>query len=151
VLAIDDDADAVEAAAANAQRNELTNMRVERGNSFDRLREFEAAGERFDIVVLDPPALAKRGGPQGLSAATRAYKELVLRGARLTRPGGLLVACSCSGRVTRKNWDDVCADAIADAGRAAHVLSRAGAGRDHPELVGVPETSHLKVWTFRVL
>jgi len=151
VLAIDDDAEAVEAAAANVRRNELANLRVERGNSFDRLREFEAAGERFDVVVIDPPALAKRGGPQGLGAATRAYKELVLRGARLTRPGGLLVACSCSGRITRKNWDDVCADALADAGRAAHVLSRAGAGRDHPELFGVPETAHLKVWTFRVL
>jgi 23S rRNA (cytosine1962-C5)-methyltransferase len=151
VLAIDDDAGAAEAAAANARRNELANLRVERGNSFDRLREFEASGERFDVVVLDPPALAKRGGPQGMGAATRAYKELVLRGARLTRPGGLLVACSCSGRMTRPHWDDVCADAIADAGRVAHVLSRAGAGRDHPELFGVPETAHLKVWTFRML
>ncbi|HMF39844.1 MAG TPA: methyltransferase domain-containing protein [Polyangia bacterium] len=151
VLAIDDDAEAVEAATANARRNELANLHVERGNAFDRLRDFEARGERFDVVVLDPPALAKRGGPQGLGAATRAYKELVLRGARITRPGGLLVACSCSGRVTRAHWDDVCADALADAGRPAHALSRAGAGRDHPELFGVPETAHLKVWTFRVL
>jgi 23S rRNA (cytosine1962-C5)-methyltransferase len=150
VLAIDEDGDAAERAAANATHNELANMRVERGNAFDLLRAFEGRGERFDVVVLDPPALAKRGGPQALGAATRGYKELVLRGARLTRPGGLLVACSCSGRVTRKHWDDVCADAIADAGRAAHVLDRAGAGRDHPELAGVPETAHLKVWTFRV-
>jgi 23S rRNA (cytosine1962-C5)-methyltransferase len=150
VLAIDEDATAAERAAANARRNELANMRVERGNAFDLLRAFEGRGERFDVVVVDPPALAKRGGPQGLTAAARAYKELVLRGARLTRPGGLLVACSCSGRVTRAHWDDICADAIADAGRSAHVLSRAGAGRDHPELLGVPETSHLKVWTFRI-
>ena len=151
VLAIDEDATAAERAAANARRNELSNMRVERGNAFDLLRAFEGRGERFDVVVIDPPALAKRGGPQGLVAAARAYKELVLRGARLTRAGGLLVACSCSGRVTRQHWDEICADAIADAGRSAHVLSRAGAGRDHPELFGVPETSHLKVWTFRVL
>ena len=53
--------------------------------------------------------------------------------------------------MTRAHWDEICADALADAGRAAHVLSRAGAGRDHPELVGVPETGHLKVWTFRML
>jgi len=151
VLAIDEDAAAAERAAANARRNELANMRVERGNAFDLLRAFEGRGERFDVVVLDPPALAKRGGPQGLVTAARAYKELVLRGARLTRAGGLLVACSCSGRVTRAHWDEICADAIADAGRNAHVLSRAGAGRDHPELLGVPETSHLKVWTFRIL
>ena len=151
VLAIDEDAAAAERAAANARRNELANMRVERGNAFDLLRAFEGRGERFDVVVVDPPALAKRGGPQGLVTAARAYKELVLRGARLTRPGGLMVACSCSGRVTRAHWDEICAEAIADAGRSAHVLSRAGAGRDHPELFGVPETSHLKVWTFRML
>jgi len=151
VLAIDEDADAAARASANARRNELANLRVERGNAFDLLRAFEGRGERFDVVVLDPPALAKRGGPQGLTAAARAYKELVLRGARLTRAGGLLVACSCSGRVTRAHWDEICADAIADAGRTAQVLSRAGAGRDHPELFGVPETAHLKVWAFRVL
>jgi 23S rRNA (cytosine1962-C5)-methyltransferase len=151
VLAIDEDAAAADRAAANARRNELANMRVERGNAFDLLRAFEGRGERFDVVVVDPPALAKRGGPQGLVTAARAYKELVLRGARLTRAGGLLVACSCSGRVTRAHWDEICAEAIADAGRNAHVLSRAGAGRDHPELFGVPETSHLKVWTFRML
>ena len=151
VLAIDEDAAAADHAAANARRNELANMRVERGNAFDLLRAFEGRGERFDVVVVDPPALAKRGGPQGLVTAARAYKELVLRGARLTRAGGLLVACSCSGRVTRAHWDEICAEAIADAGRNAHVLSRAGAGRDHPELFGVPETSHLKVWTFRML
>jgi len=151
VLAVDDDVTAVERATENARRNELGNMRVERANSFDLLRELEAGGERFDVVVLDPPALAKRGGPQGLAAAARGYKELVLRGARLTRPGGLLVACSCSGRMTRAKWDEICADAIGDAGRNAHVLSRAGAGRDHPELAGVPETAHLKVWTFRML
>jgi 23S rRNA (cytosine1962-C5)-methyltransferase len=150
VLATDEDEVAVERATANALRNELTNMRVERANAFDLLRALESGGERFDVVVLDPPALAKRRGPQGLAAATRAYKELVLRGARLTRPGGLLVACSCSGQVSRAHWDKVCADGIADAGRTAHVLGRAGAGRDHPELVGVPETAHLKVWSFRM-
>ena len=66
VLAIDENADAAERAAANARRNELANMRVERGNAFDLLRAFEGRGERFDVVVVDPPALAKRGGPQGL-------------------------------------------------------------------------------------
>src|SRR5580698_4546159 len=124
---------------------------VARANSFDLLRALEARGERFDVVVIDPPALAKRGGDAALATAARAYKELVLRGARLTRPGGLLCACSCSGRVNRAHWEEICTDALADAGRAAHLLSRAGAGRDHPELAGVPETGHLKAWTYRIL
>ena len=86
-----------------------------------------------------------------LGAADRAYKELFLRGARLTAPGGLLVLCSCSGRVSRGHFDELVADALADAGRGAQILAREGAGRDHPELVGVPETGHLKCWVLRVL
>ncbi len=151
VLALDENPAAVERAAANARRNGLANMTVERANAFDRLRALEAARELFDVVVIDPPALAKRGGAAGLGAATRAYKELILRGARLCRTGGLLVACSCSGRMSRTLWEETCADALFDAGRAALVLSRAGAGRDHPELAGVPETGHLKAWTYRLL
>ena len=151
VVAVDESEAAVARATANARRNDLPNLKVQRANSFDLLRTFEAAGERFDVVVIDPPALAKRGGEAALATAARAYKELILRGARLTRAGGLLCACSCSGRVTRAHWEEICTDALADAGRAAHVLSRAGAGRDHPELAGVPETGHLKVWTYRIL
>lgn len=151
VLALDENPAAVERAAANARRNGLAKMRVERANAFDRLRALEAAREQFDVVVVDPPALAKRGGPAGLGTATRAYKELILRGARLCRPGGLLVACSCSGRMSRALWDQSCGEALFDAGRAAIVLNRAGAGRDHPELAGVPETGHLKAWMLRML
>jgi 23S rRNA (cytosine1962-C5)-methyltransferase len=151
VRALDENPEAVARASANARRNGLANLSVERGNAFDVLRALEGQREQFDVVVLDPPALAKRGGAGALVTAARAYKELILRGARLTRPGGLLCACSCSGRVTRVHWEEICTDALADAGRSAHVLSRVGAGRDHPELAGVPETGHLKVWTFRVL
>jgi len=151
VLAVDESDAAVARATANARRNGLANLKVERANSFDLLRALESRGELFDVVVIDPPALAKRGGDAALATAARAYKELLLRGARLTRPGGLLCACSCSGRVTRTHWEEICTDALADAGRAAHILSRAGAGRDHPELAGVPETGHLKAWTYRIL
>jgi 23S rRNA (cytosine1962-C5)-methyltransferase len=154
VLATDEDQTAVARATENARRNGLANLEVRRANAFDLLRDLEGRGEAFDVVVLDPPALAKRGGgavAAALAAADRAYKELILRGARLTRPGGLLVACSCSGRVTRAHWDDLVAEGLADAGRSAQVLARNGAGADHPELVGVPETSHLKTWILRVL
>jgi 23S rRNA (cytosine1962-C5)-methyltransferase len=155
VLATDEDADAATRASENARRNGLANLEVRRANAFDLLRELEARRELFDVVVLDPPALAKRGGSANagaaLAAADRAYKELILRGARLTRPGGLLVACSCSGRVTRGHWDELVAQSLADAGRAAQILARNGASADHPELVGVPETGHLKTWILRVL
>ena len=156
VLATDEAAPAVARARANAARNGLQRMEVRQANAFDLLRTLEGEGARFDVVGVDPPALAKRGGGTGraaeaaLAAADRAYKELFLRGARLTEPGGLLVACSCSGRITRAHFEELVTAALADAGRTAQVLARHGAGRDHPELVGVPETGHLKCWVLRV-
>jgi 23S rRNA (cytosine1962-C5)-methyltransferase len=158
-LATDESATAIARATANAQRNGLANVTVQQANAFDLVRTLEGEGRRFDVVVLDPPALAKRGASgegaraldAAMTAADRAYKELFLRGARLTEPGGLLVACSCSGRVSRAHFDELVTDALADAGRTAHVLARLGAGRDHPEVVGVPETGHLKCWILRVL
>ena len=149
VQANDEDARAVERTRANATLNGLDNLRVTQGNAFDLLRQLESEGKSFDVVVVDPPALAKRKSEAG--AAERAYKELVLRGFRLTKPGGLAVACSCSGRMSRDRWDEIVAEAAADAGKRVQVLARLGAGRDHPELLGVPETGHLKCWITRVL
>jgi 23S rRNA (cytosine1962-C5)-methyltransferase len=149
VLATDEDANAASRTRVNAERNGLSNMEARQANAFDLLRSLEAGRERFDVVVLDPPAFAKRKG--GDAAADRAYKEVMLRGLRLTVPGGLAVLCSCSGRVSRDHFDELVAEAAADSGRLVQVLDRRGAGRDHPELVGVPETGHLKVWVLRVL
>jgi len=147
VLALDQDPASVELAAANARRNGLGNVELRRDNAFDALRRFEAAGERFDVVVVDPPALAKR--KSDLAAALRAYKELILRGLRVTRPEGLTVVCSCSGRVSRGEFEAVVTDAVADSGRPAQILARLGAGLDHPERVGLPSTGHLKCWILR--
>jgi 23S rRNA (cytosine1962-C5)-methyltransferase len=148
VLATDEDSQAVERTRANAVRNGLANLEVRQANAFDLLRSLEAAVQKFDVVVLDPPAFAKRKG--GDLAAERAYREVILRGLRLAAPGGLVVACSCSGRVSREMFDGYVASAAADSGRQVQVLARMGAGRDHPELVGVPETGHLKCWVLRV-
>jgi 23S rRNA (cytosine1962-C5)-methyltransferase len=149
VLANDEDAQAATRAKGNAERNRLANLTVRQSNAFDLLRSLEAGGERFDVVVLDPPAFAKR--KSGDTAADRAYREIILRGLRLAASDGLLAACSCSGRVSREHFDDLVAKAAADSGRSVQILARMGAGRDHPELVGVPETGHLKCWILRVL
>jgi 23S rRNA (cytosine1962-C5)-methyltransferase len=149
VLATDEDAQAVARAQANAARNQLPNLEVRQANAFELLRTLEADKQRFDVVVLDPPALAKRQA--GDHAALRAYQEIVLRGLRLTGPGGLAVACSCSGRVSRAQFDELASAAAAQSGRSIQILERRGAGRDHPELAGVPETGHLKCWILRVL
>jgi 23S rRNA (cytosine1962-C5)-methyltransferase len=149
VLAIDERAEAVERARANAGRNGLAQVTVEQGNAFDRLRSLESEGRQFDVVVIDPPALAKR--KSAVRGAERAYKELNLRGIRLTRPGGILVTCSCSGKMTPSLFGEVLEAAARDCGRSLQILERRGAGRDHPPLLGVPETDYLKCWFLRVL
>ena len=149
VLANDEDTQAAARSKANADRNQLANLTVRQSNAFDLLRSLEGDGERFDVVVLDPPAFAKR--KSGDTAADRAYREIILRGLRLAAPNGLVVPCSCSGRVSRDHFDLLVAQAAADSGRSMQVLARMGAGRDHPELVGVPETGHLKCWILRAV
>ena len=149
VLALDEAAPAVERARQNAARNSLPQVHVEAGNAFDRLRALEGEGRSFDVVVIDPPALAKRKSAFG--AADRAYKELNLRALRLARAGGIVVTCSCSGKLSPEGFGAIVAEAARDAGRTVQLLERRGAGRDHPPLLGVPETEYLKCWILRVL
>ena len=148
VIAVDESAVAVERARANAARNQL-NVSFVQANAFDELRRLEAAREIFDVVILDPPALAKRSGP--LAAAERAYHELNLRALRLLRPEGILVSCSCSARMTPELFADMLASAAADARRTVQILEQRGAGRDHPERAGVPATAYLKCWVIRAI
>ncbi|HZI03398.1 MAG TPA: RsmD family RNA methyltransferase, partial [Archangium sp.] len=149
VLAVEQDPKASERARANAARNGRTNVTVENANAFDVLRRFSESGRRFDTVVVDPPGLAKRR--EGLATALRAYHELNLRALKCLRPEGLLVTCSCSGKLTREAFEEMVLSAAADAKRPVQILERRGAGLDHPVLGGLPETEYLKAFFVRVL
>ena len=157
VTACDEDPDAVGRAKNNAALNGKSAAEVDFrvANAFDLLRLLESSGARFEAVVIDPPALAKRGrhGDQKArdSAWERAYKELNLRAMRLVAPGGLLCSCSCSGRVSAAEFEAIVDSAARDAGRTVQVLERRGAGRDHPALLGWPESEYLKCWLLRVI
>src|SRR6185369_9096377 len=94
VLGIDISDEAVAAASRNAALNEASNVTFRAANVFDALREMESAGERFDTIVLDPPAFAKNRA--SVNAAARGYKEINLRAIKLLNPGGVLVSCTCS-------------------------------------------------------
>jgi 23S rRNA (cytosine1962-C5)-methyltransferase len=144
VTAVDQDPAAVKRTNENAARNGLRNVEARAANAVEALRGFDKEGRKFDTVVLDPPAFAKR--KEGLEGALRAYREINYRAVRLLKPGGLLVTCSCSGRVTPELFGEVVAWASQEAKRPLQLLERRGAGRDHPSLVGVPETEYLKAW-----
>ena len=144
VLAVDQDAAAIARTRQNASRNGLGNVEVRAANAVEQLRALDKEGRKFDVVVLDPPAFAKRR--EGVAGALRAYKEINYRGVRLLAPGGVLITCSCSGKVTPQMFGEVIEWASQEAKRPLQILERRGAARDHPSLVGVPETDYLKCW-----
>lgn len=149
VLAVEQDEVAAGRARANAAANGLAHVEVQCANAFDVLRELEKAGRTFDTVVVDPPGLAKR--KEGLGTALRAYHELNLRALKLLKPDGLLVSCSCSGKLDREGFEAMVLGAVRDAKRQVQILERRGAGIDHPVLAGLPESEYLKAWFLRVL
>jgi 23S rRNA (cytosine1962-C5)-methyltransferase len=147
-IAIDISADAVARIRANAARNGLTiDARV--GNVFDDLRGFERLGERFDTIVLDPPAFAK--SKAALDKAASGYKEINLRALKLLNPGGTLVTCSCSYNVSEAAFAEIVYSASVDAQVQVTVLEKRMQGRDHPVLMTVPETFYLKCFILRKL
>jgi 23S rRNA (cytosine1962-C5)-methyltransferase len=105
--------------------------------------------QRFDIVVIDPPAFARQ--KNNLEAALRGYKELNLRAIKILNPGGYLVTCSCSFHVREADLLELVASAALDAHRTAVVVERRMQSRDHPVLLTVPETHYLKCLILRVL
>ena len=112
------------------------------------LRRLEAEGERFDLVIVDPPAFAP--GKHAVEAAYRGYKEVNLRAMRILTPAGILVTCSCSYHMRPEVFIAMLADAAADAGREARLVELRTQARDHPILLGVEETHYLKCAIVRV-
>ncbi len=142
VTAVDSSADALERGRENARLNGLANITWREANTFDFLRELERRAERFDAIVLDPPAFAKTKA--SVPKALGGYKEINLRAMRLLAPGGVLFTCSCSYHVHREQFSAMLAAAGRDSGRRLQVLTLTGASGDHPELLNVPETAYLK-------
>jgi 23S rRNA (cytosine1962-C5)-methyltransferase len=149
VTAVDVSEPVIESARRNAELNGVTNVEFVAANAFDLLRDYDDAGERFDMIVLDPPAFAKNRG--AVEAALRGYKEINLRALRLLNPGGVLITCSCSYHVGEELFLDMLAEAARDAGRAVQIVEKRAQSRDHPILLTVPETYYLKCVVARVM
>jgi 23S rRNA (cytosine1962-C5)-methyltransferase len=151
VTGIDASRASLEVAEKNlkANRSRLT-AQVEwvEGDAFQILRDWSDAGEKFDAIVLDPPAFAK--SLRAVEGALRGYKELNLRALKMLRPGGLLVTCSCSHHVGWAELEASVASAAADAHRRVRLLERRGAALDHPVVLNLPETEYLKCLVLEV-
>jgi len=111
-------------------------------NVFDALREMEAGGETFETIVLDPPAFAKNRA--SVRAAVRGYKEINLRALKLLKAGGHLITCTCSYHMSEEMFASILMEAAQDARRRVQLVEKRMQSRDHPVLLGVPETYYLK-------
>ena len=145
--AIDISADAVTRIRANAERNGVPHLEAREANVFDELRRLERAGARYDTIVLDPPAFAKNKA--SIPNARTGYKEINLRAMRLLSPGGYLVTCSCSYHVNEEMFAEMLHEASVDSHTPIALVEKRMQGRDHPVLVGVPETYYLKCFILR--
>jgi 23S rRNA (cytosine1962-C5)-methyltransferase len=142
VLALDASAEALERGAANASLNGLGNIEWRVADVFESLREFERSRERFNAIVLDPPAFAK--SKASVPAALRGYREINLRAMRILAPGGVLLTASCSFHVRLPQFLGMLAEAAGDSGRRIVLDRTLGQGEDHPEVLTIPETGYLK-------
>jgi 23S rRNA (cytosine1962-C5)-methyltransferase len=144
VLSIDSSGPALAIAAENVARNQLPAERAEwmEADVFQALRQLRDRGQRFDLIVLDPPKFAPTA--HHAEKATRAYKDINLLGFKLLKPGGHLMTYSCSGGVSADLFQKVVAGAALDAGVDAQILRRLGPGVDHPVSVHFPEGDYLK-------
>ena len=149
MTALDISEDAVAMLARNAARNGLSNVQVRTTNVFDELRTLDRMGEQFDAVVLDPPAFAK--SKAAIPKALSGYKEINLRALKLLKPGGFLITCSCSYHVNESAFAEIIFDAALDARVDMSVVEKRMQGRDHPVVLGMPETYYLKCFILRKL
>lgn len=149
VTGVDISEHACACALENARLNGVEDrVRFECANAFDYLRAHQTAKEQYDVVILDPPAFTKtRSAVEG---ALRGYKEINLRGMKLTRDGGFFITCSCSQHVTPDLFRGMLLDAQKDAHVQLRQIEWRTQGRDHPILLASPETQYLKCALFQV-
>jgi len=143
VLAVDDSSAALETLRENARLNGVDAIVTARqGNCFEVLRELDSGGERFGLIILDPPAFVK--SKSHLKAGLSGYREINLTAMRLLAPDGLLLTCSCSQNLSVEAFQSVLRLAARDAGRRFRVRQSLGQAADHPILQAMPETEYLK-------
>ena len=133
----------------NAELNGITNIKTEQADVFELLREKKKAGEKYDLVVLDPPAFCKSAGE--VKDAYRGYKDINVLGIKLVEKGGYLATCSCSHYMTLPLFERMLSEAAKESGRRVRVLEMRTQAPDHPALLNEEETQYLKFFILQVL
>jgi 23S rRNA (cytosine1962-C5)-methyltransferase len=149
VLGLDSSESALALAKANAELNGVADRcHWQRSDVRPALESMAGQGTTFDAVILDPPRMARTRG--GTDRAVHGYLKLNQLGVRVLKSGGILVTCSCSGLVTRAEFQEMLGDVARSTGRDIQILENLGQPADHPVSVTCPETEYLKVMICRV-
>lgn len=148
VVGVDASEGALSSAAQNADAAGLR-IRWQEGNVFDVLKEAESKGEKQDLIVLDPPSFTKT--KQSVNDALRGYKEIHLRALKMLEPGGILATFSCSHHISTGEFYNMIGDAAVDARRKLRLVESYRQRRDHPIILGMPETEYLRGYAFEVV
>jgi len=149
VLGLDYSDSAIRLAEKNADRNNLTEQtEFRKADAFDELQVLASAREKFGVILLDPPSLAR--SRKGRHGAERGYLHLNRLAMGLLSPGGILVTCSCSHHVSLERFREILGTAAGQARKQVKILGIGGQPEDHPSLLGVPETDYLKCFILRV-
>ena len=150
VTSVDISPEAVELVKKNIALNGFEGkMKAVCADVFDLLKQYEEQGEKFDVIILDPPAFTKSA--KSIQKAYSGYKEINLRAMRLLREGGILVTCSCSYFFDSNSFYSMLTHAATDSHRRVQILEKRGAGADHPVLLGYTRSEYLKCAITRVL
>ena len=150
VVSVDISPEAVEMVNRNVALNGAeSKMKAVCADVFDLLKKYESDGEKFDVIILDPPAFTKSA--KMIEKAYGGYKEINLRAMRLLNEGGILVTCSCSHFMEMQMFCDMLMHAAADSHKRVQILEKRGAGADHPVLLGYPKSEYLKCLICRVI
>lgn len=149
VVAADVSPLALENVAKNAALNGIKNIRTECGDAFELLREYKKSGEKFSLVILDPPAFCKSANE--VKDAIRGYKDINISGMKLVESGGFLVTCSCSHYMTLPLFEKMLAEAARECGRRVRSAEIKTQAPDHPSLLNEEETQYLKFFVLQVI
>jgi 23S rRNA (cytosine1962-C5)-methyltransferase len=142
VVAVDDSSPALDWGRRNADLNGFSNITFEKGNVFDFLKKAEKEGQRFDLIILDPPPFAKK--KSAVSGALRGYRELNLRALKCLNPGGILSTYSCSYNITAPLFEEILSQGAEKIENRILLLEKRLQSRDHPVMLNFPESHYLK-------
>lgn len=149
VTAVDVSEFALQNVRKNAELNQITNIKTEQADVFELLRKKRAEGEKYDLVVLDPPAFCKSASE--VKDACRGYKDINVQGIKLVKKGGFLATCSCSHYMTLPLFEKMLSEAAKESGRRVRVIEMRTQAPDHPALLNEEETQYLKFFVLQVL